>query len=208
MHFTFTTDANRGRAEFPSLTHVGKYFVLESSETVSSRCANYEPYFNAETFINGSITCDLPDSAATSPSDDESEVNITAQKQGHSGLQQSTKIGLGVGLGLGGALMVAIIAFFTFRAKQRRANASAAMMGIEKDGSELDPAHMLSNGRPKYELEQPTPQLPAGNEAQELAAEHGEGELGRNPSSKAPPGIESRHEAPGSESVRVAGTDS
>ena len=118
-------------------------------------------------------------------------------------MSTGAKAGIGVGVAIGALLLICGVVLLLRRRRSKRKSGNSNMPA-EKDGAEVDKAAMLDSDVQKHELEQPTQEMPIGNEAQELPAKHGNVELGRNASTKAAPGIESRHEMPANETPRVS----
>ena len=187
-------------------------FNLQSSENIASTCSHFEALSSSNSVIKGKFLCEgkansgPKGSVAQASGAQKSNVQSTAAKTGgarpsdtQTGGQQSAgehnrtsdrvKIGVGVGVGVGGALLVTGLAFLALR-RRRYAKSAPAETHSEKDGVEVDRAAMLGNDGEKHELEQPLAQMPLGNEAQELPAEHGQSELAHAWSTKAPAGIE------------------
>jgi len=175
---------------------------MKSGSTCFSENRLYTP-----TAADNATVADADDSESTlsgsqsseSQSSQSSEGTANSSLSGSSGLSTGAQAGTGVGVTCG-VLVIAGLIFWNFRRRRlaaRKLDQKALPDYMaEKDGTEVEGAAMLGTEGQRHELEQPLTEMPLGHEAQELPAKHGRVEVGRSLSSKAPEGIEQRHEMP------------
>lgn len=120
-------------------------------------------------------------------------------------LSTGAKAGIGIGVVAGVGAICGLLFWLWFRRRaqaRKKASETAGDAMSEKDGAEVDAAHLLSNDAQKHEMEQPPGEVGTGREGHEMPAKHGDSELDRSASTKAPEGIESRHEMSADQTLR------
>ena len=188
---------------FPALNEVKEDFSVYSSESFS--CASLEGQLAQNGLAAATLHCTQDQHSP--PGQGSTNANGgTNSGSASGGLTSAEKAGIGVGVGVGGVVIIVALTLLIRRRRSRKKRGEATPH-VEKDGSEVDRAAMLSNDRQRHEMEQRPEELPVGGEAQELPAMHGDAELGRNTSNKAWQGVESRHKMPADGAIHVEDTE-